>query len=461
MNAKHILVVDDEPDIRQVVADILDDEGYRVTVAGNAVQAEAAYNTGQPDLVLLDIWMPDVDGITLLQRWADHGVLPPVIMMSGHGTVDSAVEALHSGAEDFLEKPLSTARLLVTIEKALETRQLKTENSLLRDQSGFNSTLVGHSPLIRTLRDDIQRVAPTLSWIVVSGEAGAGKAVTSRAIHQNSARSSGPYVEANLAAIPFENIATELFGRETGNGLTPGHFEKANGGTLVLDEVGDLDLTLQGTLVSALEENHFFRLGGKDRVEMDLRIIATTHHDLEAKARNGTFRKDLYYRLNAVPITVAPLREHLEDVPDLVDFFVHSIIAQWQLPFRRFSTAALNHLRNQHWPGNVRELRNIVQRLLISANEGDIELAELRFSLGDTDAGKGTVAHRPDVGLDQPLREAREAFEQAYFRHHLDAAGGSISELARRSGMERTHLYRKLKGLGIDPRAPRTLTENI
>ena len=235
MNAKHILVVDDEPDIRQVVADILDDEGYRVTVAGNAVQAEAAYNTGQPDLVLLDIWMPDVDGITLLQRWADHGVLPPVIMMSGHGTVDSAVEALHSGAEDFLEKPLSTARLLVTIEKALETRQLKTENSLLRDQSGFNSTLVGHSPLIRTLRDDIQRVAPTLSWIVVSGEAGAGKAVTSRAIHQNSARSSGPYVEANLAAIPFENIATELFGRETGNGLTPGHFEKANGGTLVLD----------------------------------------------------------------------------------------------------------------------------------------------------------------------------------------------------------------------------------
>ncbi|MBP50116.1 MAG: hypothetical protein CL396_08565 [Acidiferrobacteraceae bacterium] len=210
-----------------------------------------------------------------------------------------------------------------------------------------------------------------------------------------------------------------------------------------------------------MEENHFFRLGGKDRVEMDLRIIATTHHNLEAKTRNGTFRKDLYYRLNVVPITVAPLREHLEDVPDLVDFFVHSIIAQWQLPFRRFSTAALNHLRNQRWPGNVRELRNIVQRLLISANAGDIELAELRFSLGDTNTDKETVAHRPDVGLDQPLREAREAFEQAYFRHHLGAAGGSISELARRSGMERTHLYRKLKGLGIDPRAPRTLTEHI
>ncbi|MEE2803615.1 MAG: sigma-54 dependent transcriptional regulator [Pseudomonadota bacterium] len=456
MSAKQILVVDDEPDIRRLVADVLGDEGYRVTLAGDGNLAETAFRTSPPDLVLLDIWMPDIDGITLLKRWAENTVLPPVIMISGHGTVDTAVEALRAGADDFLEKPLSTARLLVTVQKALEARRLRLENSLLRDQFGSSSTLIGHSPVIQTLRENIKRVAATLSWVLVSGEDGAGKGVTSRAIHQNSIRSAGPYIEANLAAIPTENIAVELFGRETGRVVTTGHFEKANGGTLVLDEVGDLDLEIQATLVNALEKKHFFRLGGDDRVDMDLRIIATTNQDIETKVRRGTFRKDLYYRLNVVPLIVPPLREHPEDVPDLVEFFVHSIIEQWQLPFRRFSMASLNHLRNQLWPGNVRELRNVVQRLLISANEEDIELPELKIAIGEIDNDDRHIPQPEISDFEQPLREAREAFEQAYFRHHLEAVGGSMSELARRSGMERTHLYRKLKGLGINPRGPRT-----
>jgi len=455
MTSQTILVVDDEPEIRRIVSEILEDEGFEVETAGDASSARVKFRDNKPDLVLLDIWMPDTDGVSLLTEWANqNGRIPPVIMISGHGTVETAVEAIRLGAYDFLEKPLSIAKLLVTVDRALENSQLYTENTRLRNQLEPVSDLVGHSPAIQEIRRQIGLIGSSDSWVLVRGEPGSGKGVVARALHQVSHLRDRPFVEVNLAGIPAESIEIALFGLENDQGIQAGRFEQANGGTLVLDEVGDLELSIQGKLLGALEEGRCYRVGGRTLYTFDVRVIATSNQDLEAKIRHGSFREDLFYRLSAVPLAVPSLRQHREDIPDLISYYANRVLEAENLGYRRFSTPAVNYLRNRPWPGNVRELRNFVQRVLITTNSEEIDAEETREAMGTS-----ARLAEPDVttgtkqDFNQPIREAREEFERAYFSHHLLQTGGNMTELAQRCGMERTHLYRKLKGLGIDPKS--------
>ncbi len=460
MNNQTVLVVDDEPDIRSVVSEILEDEGYRVDSARDGFEAREKFNALSPDLVLLDIWMPDTDGITLLTEWCTQGSnRPPVIMISGHGTVETAVDALRLGAYDFLEKPLSTAKLLVTVERALESRQLSAENSLLRRQLEPVAELVGHSPNIQELKQQIDRVAPGESWVLVRGEPGSGKGVVVRALHRASRRKERAFVEVNLATIPGGNVAIELFGYEDADSMQVGRFEQAHGGTLVLDEIGNLDLQVQEKLLHTMEEHRFYRIGGKSRVEFDVRIFATSNQDIESKIRQGTFREDLFHHLNAVPIDVPPLRKHREDIPDLISYYTNQILESENLSFRRFSTAAVNYLRNRPWPGNIRELRNFIHRILVTSSTEEIDADETRETMGSAATPVPTEPVTQIVpDFDQPLREAREQFERDYFNYHLLRTNGNMTALAQRCSMERTHLYRKLKGLGIKPKSARNRT---
>ncbi len=449
--APNILVVDDEPDIRRLVQEILEDENYQVTTAADAGEANRVRQSHRPDLVLLDIWMPDTDGITLLKEWAgNEGQEIPVVMMSGHGSVETAVEAIRYGAYDFIEKPLSTAKLLVTVERALQNDKLRKENQRLRQRLEPVATLVGKSEAMQRLREQIERTAVTDSWVLITGEPGAGKGVVARCLHHHSPRAEAQFVDISLAAIPPQNIAVQLFGAEEGGVVRPGRFEQAAGGTLFLDEVGDLDLNIQAKLLSALEEGKFVRVGGTQTVEMDVRILAATNQDLARAVAEGRFREDLYYRLNVVPLHVPPLREHREDIPEIVNFYLNWMVEKERLPYRKFSMAALNVLRHHSWPGNVRELKNLVQRLLILNRGEEVTREEVELALGQR---KPPPAEGfPPGSFDLPLREARDRFERAYLEYHLRRTGGNVTELAQVSGMERTHLYRKLKGLGINPK---------
>ncbi len=455
MTAYSVLVVDDEPDIRQVVSDILQDEGYHVTVAADAAQARTRYLEDAPDLVLLDIWMPDTDGIALLREWREDraGRNTPVIMISGHGTVETAVEAIRIGAYDFLEKPLSTAKLLVTVERALETVALQTENLTLKTRLSPAGNFIGHSETLEDLRHLMNRIAVTDQAVMIRGEAGCGKGVAARSLHQASGSASGPFVEVNLGALPAESIALELFGAEYDGVATPGQLEQASGGTLVLDEVGDLDMDTQTKLLSALEAGRFFRLGGTTPREPAFRIVATSNQDLEQKLSDGLFREDLFYRLSAVTVQIPPLRAHREDIPDLINHYVQLITDSQRLPFRRFSTSSVNYLRNRPWPGNVRELINFIHRILLTTTSEVIEAEETRDVMGQSAAPLDAVEEKNAwKDFSQPLRSAREHFERDYLEFHLLQTRGNISELARRAELERTHLYRKLKGLGINPK---------
>jgi DNA-binding NtrC family response regulator len=454
MSAGNILVVDDEPDIRRIVHEILADEHYAVETAENAAAARSAYRTFHPDLVLLDIWMPDTDGITLLKEWSrEHELRVPVVMMSGHGTVETAVEAIHLGAYDFIEKPLTTAKLLVTVERALQAARLTQENLRLRRSAEAVSRPVGKSRVMQQLRETIERIAPHDSWVLITGEPGSGKEVAARYLHGQSGRRERPFVEINLAAVPAANMAVQLFGSESNDDYTAGVLEQAAGGTLFLDRVGDLDPVTQTRLLNVLEDKHFLRVGGKTPVTLDVRILAATSHNLPQMIQQGRFREDLYYRLNVVPLHVPALRDHREDVPELVGFMVDWMVERERLPYRRFSTAALNVLRNHGWPGNIRELKNLVQRLLILSHADEIGEAETSAALGfgrpATEIDAGTL---PSALYAVPLRDARDQFEKAYLEHHLKRSGGNVAEVAEVAGMERTHLYRKLKGLGIDIR---------
>jgi two-component system nitrogen regulation response regulator NtrX len=445
-----ILVVDDEPDIRQIVQEILEDEDYAITTAENAAAARTAYNEHRPDLVLLDIWMPDTDGITLLKEWSrDHTLPVPVVMMSGHGTVETAVEAIRLGAYDFIEKPLATAKLLVTIERALQNARLRQENLSLKRRADMVAVPVGKSKIMRQLRETIERIAAHDTWVLITGEPGSGKEVAARYLHSQSARKHRPFVEINLAAVPTQNLAVQLFGNESGDEITAGVFEQAAGGTLFLDQIGDLDLATQSRLLNVLEEKRFLRVGGKTPVTLDVRIIAATNQDLERAITEGRFREDLYYRLNVMPLAIPALREHREDVPELVGFYVDWMVEKERLPYRRFTTGALNVLRNHTWPGNIRELKNLVQRLLILSQREDISEADVVAAFGaqKAEAAPETI---PAPLFELPLREARDQFEKAYLEHHLQRTGGNVSEVAQSVEMERTHLYRKLKSLGID-----------
>ncbi|MGD8484191.1 MAG: sigma-54 dependent transcriptional regulator [Thioalkalispiraceae bacterium] len=450
----YILVVDDEPDIRNLLQEILEDEGYDIATAENGETARHLHRQRRPDLVLLDIWMPDVDGITLLKEWSEEGALPmPVIMMSGHGTVETAVEATRLGAYDFIEKPLSLAKLLLTVEHALEADKLIRENQGLRRHSLVAHEPIGKSVVMQRLREQIKRIAEHDSWVLIQGEPGSGMKVIAHYLHSCSTHADRPFIEVNIAALDETTAGEELFGREQNGKVHYGLLDQANGGTLYLQDIAELDMTTQGKLASALQNKSFTRIGGDTPVPLYVRVIAATHHNLEQRVEEGLFRRDLFYLLNVVPISAPALREHREDVPELLNYYTSLYVDQEKLPYRKFSMAAQNRLRNYDWPGNIRELMNLVQRLLITSAGTEINLEEVDSAIGIQDK-KPLSAPGIPASFNLPLREARDQFEKEYFEYQLRKNGGSVGKVAQIAGVERTHLYRKLRALGIDPKNP-------
>ncbi|MCB1814034.1 MAG: sigma-54-dependent Fis family transcriptional regulator [Candidatus Competibacteraceae bacterium] len=451
MSAAHILVVDDEPDIRDLVKEILEDEGFEVSTAQNGQEAREARRARRPDLILLDIWMPDIDGVSLLKEWSEGDHLPcPVVMISGHGTVETAVEATRLGAYDFIEKPLSLNKLLLTVNRALEADKLRRENLGLRRRAQPVTEPIGKSEVMQRLRTQAIRIAQHDTSVLIFGEPGTGKEIFARFLHANSPRRAGPFVDVGVGSIARENSALELFGSEQDDKIHYGRLEQASGGTLFLDELADMDLETQAKLAGALENGSFLRIGGKETVQVDVRIVAATHRDLEREIAEGRFREDLYYQLNVVPIQLPPLHEHIEDVPDLLNYYVNYFVDQEGLSYRRFSMAAQNRLRNYSWPGNIRELKNLVQRLLILGSGEEISQEEVEAAISNTPPSKAQDVS--DIPLSLPLREARERFERSYLLQQFRECDGNVARLAERVGMERTNLYRKLRALGIDPK---------
>ena len=446
----NILVVDDEPDILALIRDILEDEGYEVDLARDADSARAARRNRRPDLVLLDIWMPDSDGISLLKEWSESDTGDtPVIMMSGHGTVETAVEATRLGAYDFLEKPLSTAKLLLTIRRALEAAELRRENVGLKREALQVSEPIGRSAVINNLRDRAKRIAEHDAPVLVTGEPGSGKELIARYLHAHSPRSAGPFVRVHVAGLAGAAGQARIFGTEDGPRIHYGAIEKANGGTLFLEDIVDMDPELQARLVTAFRDRNFLRLNGAAPVPLNVRIVAGSRGDVVQAVAASKLREDLYYLLNVVPLPVPPLREHREDIPELMSYYVDILVTRENLPNRRLTVGAQNRLRNHTWPGNVRELINVLQRLLILGSGSTIDLEEVEATLGTVlETGRDDEV----AEFELPLKEAREQFERAYLEYRLRREGGSVSKVAAAAGIERTHLYRKLRGLGIDPR---------
>jgi len=447
--APRILVVDDEPDIRRLISEILQDEGYQVATAENAAEAKELKKSTAPNLILLDIWMPDSDGITLLREWvAEKKLLCPVVMMSGHGSVEAAVEATRLGAYDFLEKPLSMAKLLLIVERALEASNLQIENAGLKQQLATDIEPVGKSAVVARTKEQLKRLAQHDTRVLLVGEAGVGKELYARYLHSNSAHRDGPFVDVAVGSISPANSAVEFFGKEDSGRVHPGLLERAHKGTLFLGEIGGMDKETQLRLLSALESSSFLRVGGSEAVRVDVRVVSSTRMALDEEVRSGRFRQDLYYLLNEVTLDIQPLREHSEDVPTLLSFYVDYFVSQDRLAFRKFSMSAQNFLRNYHWRGNIRELKNLVQRLMILGVGEDIELDEVKSALGAGGSNSVVINSVPEF-FNLPLKEARDHFEKAYLEYHLEQTGGSVARLSAAVGMERTHLYRKLHSLNI------------
>ena len=463
--AHDILIVDDEPDIRMLVDGILDDEGYETRQAGNAEAALAAFRERRPSLVVLDVWLQgsSLDGIDVLR--AMHGEEPevPVVMISGHGTIETAVQAIQIGAYDFIEKPFQSDRLLLVVRRALEAARLAQENAELRLRAGPEVELTGDSAAMTALRAAVEKVAPTGSRVLITGPAGVGKEVVARMIHARSRRASGPLVTLNCAVLNPVHFEEELFGVEAGpdpftHPRRSGVLERAHGGTLLLDEVSDMPLETQGKIVRALQDQTFERLGGSSRVKVDIRVLSTTNKDLQAEIAAGRFREDLYYRLAVVPLRVPSLRERRDDIPALARHFLKRAAEVGNMPSREISTDAVTALQAYEWPGNVRQLRNVVEWLLIMAPGGAADPIRAEMLPPEIGAAAPTLFNA-DPGADimtLPLREARDLFETQYLQAQLLRFGGNISRTAQFVGMERSALHRKLKqlGVGAEDRAP-------
>lgn len=451
MNSR-ILVVDDEPDIRNLVKEILIDEGFEVDTAADAEKARLSREKFKPDLILLDIWMPGTDGISLLKEWRTENRLNvPVIMMSGHGTVETAVEATKVGAYDFIEKPLSLAKLLLTVKHSLENISLQKENLRLRNQIQYIDLPPGKSRIMQQLYEQISRIANHDTPVLIIGETGTEKEMYARMLHKQGNRSEGPFITTSISALSSDNAITALYGSEEKSIIHKGLMEKADSGILFLKDIADMDLTLQARLQNTIENHTVTRINGAEAIPVDIRFIAATSYNLEENVKNGKFRDDLFYQLNVLPLKIPSLRDHFEDIPELLDFFIDYFVENQNLTHREFNNAAQNYLRNYEWPGNVRELKNLVQRLLILGTRKIIDIEEIEIALGKQTGN--TYDKEFNANFELPLRQAREQFEKAYLLYKLERANGSVSKVASDVGMERTHLYRKLKTLGIEIKA--------
>jgi two-component system nitrogen regulation response regulator NtrX len=489
-----VLIVDDEAGIRFSLRGILEDEGFAVLEAESGEAGLEALESGEgADLVFLDIWLPGMDGLDVLTRIRESRPDLPVVMISGHGTIETAVKALKIGAFDFIEKPLSLEKVLLAAHKALEFSQLKQENQALRQSLGdMEVRLTGESPAIRELKEMIGQVAPTDAWVLITGENGTGKEIAARLLHAQSQRASQPLVAVNCAAIPEELIESELFGHEKGaftgaDKAQAGKFELANKGTLFLDEIGDMSLKTQAKILRILQEQRFEHVGGRKTIVVDVRVIAATNKDLAAEIKAGNFREDLYYRLKVFPLTVPPLRDRAGDIPLLIADFVEQLVRRAGLKRAAFSPQALELLASYPWPGNVRELKNLVERMLIVMNGREVTpdrlppevLALCRVAAPGTPAPAAVAAESPllsaphaapaaavSAGAEEDdladgllpesfpagpldLKTARAAFEARFLETKLREFGGNVSRLAEAVGLDRSSLYRKLKGYGI------------
>jgi two-component system nitrogen regulation response regulator NtrX len=450
-----ILVVDDEVDIRELVAGLLEDEGYRTRKAGSADEALAAIAARRPNLVFLDIWLQGsrLDGLQVLELIKESHPDLAVVMISGHGNIETAVSAIKSGAYDFIEKPFKADRLVLVAERALEASRLRREVRDLKKGSVQASRIVGRSTVVNQLRQTIERVAPTNARVLISGEPGCGKELTARTLHEASSRSSAPFIVINAATITPDTMEEELFGVEGGEGRTRrvGALEEAHGGSLYIDEIGDMPRETQNRILRVLVDQNFQRVGGATRVHVDVRIISSTSRDLAQLISEGQFREDLYHRLSVVPVKVPALSERREDVPELIEFFMDQISVATGLPKRRIGSDAMAVLQSHEWPGNVRELRNNVERLMI-LTKGDptadvtVEMlpAEVGAMVPTTPSGSGG-----ERLMSLPLRDAREIFEREYLIAQIARFSGNISRTAEFIGMERSALHRKLKSLGV------------
>ena len=449
-----ILVVDDEAGIRETLTGVLEDEGYAVDVADSGERCLEMLPSALYAVVLLDIWLPGIDGLETLKRIRDADMVrkPVVVMISGHGNVESAVRATKLGAHDFLEKPLSIAKVTVAVRNALEHRNLLAQNASLRAEVDHKYRILGDSVPMKAVRQQIELMAPTNGRVLIFGESGTGKALVARAIHARSQRSAARFVEINCATIPENLIESELFGHVKGAFLgavadKAGKFHLADGGTLFLDEVGDMSLKTQAKVLSVIEEQRFEPVGSGQTVQVDARVIAATNKNIEDEIANGNFREDLFYRLNVVPFYVPPLRERTEDIPVLAEAFLSEFSRSYGRKSKRLLPAALEALSAHAWPGNVRELRNVMERIAILHDRPDISADEIPISNRRRQAGL------PKSQGFASLKEARIAYEREYVERTLNAMDGNVTRAAAALGMERSNLHRKMRTLGIRPEA--------
>jgi len=452
MSQAQILVVDDEPDIRQLVQEILEDEGYSVQSAKDGESARLLYAQQKPDLVLLDIWMPDIDGISLLKEWSAAGELESqVVIMSGHGTLETAVEATRLGAFDFIQKPLSLAKLLATVRKALDARP-HAQAAGATAQHTLQQEPLGTSPAMQSLRNKARQAASHGSPVMITGEAGSGRRTLARYIHHLSA-ALGEMVIFDHSQAGMEPPLSYLFGSVSNGQPVNGLLDRAANGTLFVPDLPKLSADMQELLNNAIESGSFTAAGSGSQKPLTCRIICSAPEDLERCVRDGQILNSLYFRLNVLPLQVPALRERPEDIPELVRYFSDWFPNQENLPYRQFSVSVQNRMRNHGWPGNVRELRNLIQRLLVLGGNGEISMQEIEEALHHSVADVETTDSGQEALFDLPLREAREQFEREYLTYQLKKAGGSVGKLSESVGMERTHLYRKLRSLGIDPKS--------
>ncbi|MFC1535448.1 sigma-54-dependent transcriptional regulator [Thermodesulfobacteriota bacterium] len=450
--ARTILVVDDEKSILQSLDGILVDEGFEVLSELSGAAALDRIGEVMPDLVLLDIWMPDMDGIETLIKIKEVFPHLQVVMMSGHGTIETAVKATKLGAYDFIEKPLSLEKVLLSVNNALDYYQLEEEISLLKERDKGRYKITGNSKAVQDMMEQIKIVAPTNAWVLISGENGTGKELVAHSIHRISKRNHKPMVEVNCAAIPEELIESELFGHEKGaftgaGSMKKGKFDLAHEGSLFLDEIGDMSLKAQSKTLRILQEQKFERVGGSRTILVDVRVIAASNKDLEAEIENGTFRDDLYYRLNVVPIRVPPLRERLDDIPALASNFIDDISLNANLEAKEFSNEAIEVLKRYHWPGNVRELKNLVERLIIMVRENVISDKDIPPPFNQEPDVK--EEYESYLNIDS-FKEARANFEKAFIAKKIREFNGNISQTAEAIGIERSNLHKKIKVYGLE-----------